>query len=290
MSSWRVSFSVPAPRAADYEVALEGLGALVIGLPTAPEETVPLELHLPTRPDETALAALLAAVAEAAEQEPPTFAVVALAERDWVGESQRALAPIRSGRFWVHGGHVQEPPPAGLMALRIEAAQAFGTGRHETTLGCLLALEDLAKRRRPPARVLDLGCGSGILALAAARLWPGARVLAADNDPVAVAVARDNARINRLAGRVEVLRAEGYRAGVLRGRGPFDLVVANILARPLAALAPGLRANLAPGGRAVLSGLLRGQEGKVRAPHEALGLRLVRRLHLGDWSVLVLRG
>lgn len=288
-ATWRVALAVPADALPYVEAAFEALGGAVASAaePDA-DGLIALECHLTAAPDEAMLAARLAAAAEAAGRPLPAPLVEPVAARDWVGESQAALAPLRSRRFWLHGSHDEAAAPAGLFPLLVEAGQAFGTGRHETTLGCLLAMERLAKRHRP-RRVLDMGCGSGILGLAAARLWPAARVLGIDNDPVAVAVARRHAELNRLARRARFVCAEGYRPEALRGRGPFDLVLANILARPLAAMAPDLRRALAPGGLALLSGLLVSQERQVIAPHEALGLRLGRRDRLSDWSVLRLR-
>ncbi len=288
-TSWRLTLAVPPDSVAFFEAALESLDAIVASAAEAdPDGLIALDGYLDHEPEAGVLAARLAAAAAAAGCAPPDPTVEPLAARDWVVESQEAHAPLRSRRFWVHGGHVAAKPPAGLLPLRVEASQAFGTGRHETTLGCLLAMEALAKRRRP-RRVLDMGCGSGILALAAARLWPAATVLGIDNDPVAVAVARRHAVLNGLSRRVVFVPAEGYRPAALRGRGRFDLVLANILARPLAAMAPDLQRALAPGGLALLSGLLVSQERQVSAPHEALGLRLVRRRRLSGWSVLTIR-
>ena len=284
-----VSLDLPAAGLELFEAVLAPLGgALVSDAPTDSGRPLTLRLYLDEAPEPAALTALLAEAAAAAGIDPPPPRIERLAARDWVAESQAALPPIATARLWLHGRHVAGPPPAGRAPLLIEAAAAFGTGRHETTLGCLLALERLARRRRV-RRLLDMGCGSGVLALAAARLWPAARVLGVDEDPRAVAVARGNARANGLGGRVRVVPGQGYRPAALRGWGAFDLVTANILARPLAAMAPGLRRALAPGGLAVLAGLLRTQERQVLAPHEALGLRLVRREVFGDWSVLVLR-
>ena len=213
----------------------------------------------------------------------------ALGIRDWtieaVAESQRLLPELRAGRFFVHGSHFHGAAPPGAWALTIDAGAAFGTGRHETTLGYLLEIDRLLRRKRL-ARVLDLGAGTGILALAAARA--GARaVLAVDNDPVAVRVARENARINGLALRVRAVAGEGYRRRPLAAsRRRFDLVLTNILARPLRRMAPDLKRVLRPGGRALLSGPLRDQEAELLTAHRAQGLVLERRLRLGEWSVL----
>ena len=210
----------------------------------------------------------------------------AVAERDWVRESQRMLPEFRVGRFFIYGSHYDGPRPASAAwCLNIDAGIAFGTGRHQTTLGCLLQIQSLRRRSRI-ASVLDMGSGTGILALAAARA--GARhVMAVDNDPVAVQVTKENARINGIASRVRALGGEGYRRRPLaRTRGRYDVVLANILSRPLQRMAPDLKRVLRPGGRAILSGLLRQQEAEVIAAHRAQGLVLETRRVLGDWSVL----
>jgi ribosomal protein L11 methyltransferase len=176
--------------------------------------------------------------------------------------------------------------PASAIGIEIDAATAFGTGEHPSTRGCLLALEALAHRRRF-RRPLDIGAGSGILAIAAAKRLHR-RVVAGDIDPEAVRVARHHARRNGLAGRIRVVRAAGYRSRVLR-RSRYDLILANILARPLALMARDLKRAIRPGGAAVLAGLLRRQEALVLAAHRAQGLSLERRLVIEGWSTLVLR-
>ena len=218
--------------------------------------------------------------------DPTAVAIAALPERDWVVESQSRLPPLRAGRFFLHGSHFSGAVPRGSSVLQIDAGLAFGTGRHETTSGCLLVLDDLAHRRRF-SRPLDMGCGSGILALAMAQLWD-APVLACDNDSQAVAVARENARLNGLDRLVRVVKSQGYAASAIRRYGPFDLIVANILARPLCRLAGGLARHLTDDGVAILSGLLISQEDEVLAAHRRHGLGPVDRKRLGDWSVLAI--
>jgi ribosomal protein L11 methyltransferase len=206
-------------------------------------------------------------------------------ERDWVKESQHLLPEFRAGRFFIYGSHFDGALPASVWALKIDAGTAFGTGRHQTTLGCLMDIERL-RRRGGFGSVLDMGSGTGILALAAARA--GARhVTAVDNDSIAVLVTRENARINALASRVRASGGEGYRRCPLaRTRQRYDLVLANILSRPLQRMAPDLKRVLRPGGRAIVSGLLRHQEAEVIAAHRAQGLVLEKRRLLGEWSVL----
>ena len=210
-----------------------------------------------------------------------------LPERDWLLENRRAFPPIRIGRFFVHGSHWIGAAPAGTIAIEIDAATAFGTGEHPSTAGVLLAL-DLLARRRHFRRPLDIGTGSGILAIAAARSQRRP-VLASDVDCAAVRVAAHHVRRNGLAGRVRLICAPGYRSRAVR-RGRYDLILANILARPLALMARDLSQALMPGGVAVLAGLLARQEAMVVAAHRAQGLALERRLVIEGWSTLIMRG
>ena len=206
---------------------------------------------------------------------------------DWVLASNLQIEPVAVGRFFVHGAKDAALVPVGAVGIEIEAGLAFGSGEHATTRACLAAIDHLARRLRF-ARVLDLGCGSGILAIAAAKCWP-ARALAADVDSVAVRVARENAHKNGVAGSVRALAADGYRHAAIRNAAPFDLVLANILAGPLIELAPRLARHLAPGGRAILSGLLERQAAEVMAAHRVHGLRLAGRIDEGAWVALILR-
>ena len=209
-------------------------------------------------------------------------------DENWVALSQASLPPIAAGRFIVHGSHARDRFAMRHLAVEIEAGEAFGSGHNATTALCLEALDNtLARRRQPLQRVLDLGCGSGVLAIAAARMAPAARVLAVDNDPVAVAIAKENARLNRVSGRVRVLQADGLDHPILRRGGPFDIVLANILPQPLIGLAPRLRRAIGRGGTVVLSGLLDQQAREVAATWRANGFRLARRLQRAGWTALV---
>ena len=205
-----------------------------------------------------------------------------IAERDWLAENRRAFPPQRIGRFLIHGSHWREAAPAGAIPIEIDAATAFGTGEHPSTRGCLIALDRLAKARRF-RRPRDIGTGSGILAIAAARTLHRP-VIASDLDPGSVRVARHHARCNGVADHVRVARGSG--AGRSRGH---DLVFANILARPLALMARGLARAAAPGGVAILSGLLRRQEAGVLAAYRPQGLSLRSRIVIDGWSTLILR-
>ena len=217
------------------------------------------------------------------------FALSELPEVDWVAHVRRELSPVDAGRFFVFGSHDADKVPAGRVPLQIEATVAFGTGHHGTTLGCLLAFDRLLTAGVRPARVLDVGCGTAVLAMAAAATLPEALVIASDIDQVSVDVAEANVSINGLEGRVECLEAAGLDHARIRAAGPFDLVFANILKGPLIELAPGIANQLATGGRAILSGLLSVQADSVTAAYVASGLVLNSRDDIGEWSTLVLQ-
>jgi ribosomal protein L11 methyltransferase len=208
-------------------------------------------------------------------------------DENWVALSQAALPPITAGRFIVHGSHDRQHFAMRRTAIEIEAGEAFGTGHNATTALCLEAIERLPRRCRP-ARVVDLGCGTAVLAIAAARAFAGAQVLAVDNDPLATAIARANVRLNRVASRVRVLTATGFDHAELRGFRGFDLVLANILPNPLIALAPDMRRALRPGGIVVLSGLLDHQAREVRATYAAAGFHLLHHTSRAGWTALTL--
>lgn len=230
-------------------------------------------------PDPAGLALLAAAYGA------KPFAVSELPETDWVAHVRRELAPVSAGRFFVYGGHDADKVPQGAEPLLIEAAMAFGTGHHGTTLGCLRALDTLIAAGVSAQHVADIGCGTAVLAMAAARIWPDP-VIASDIDPVAVEVAQANIRANGLEGRVRCVEAAGFAHPALDDTR-FDLIFANILKGPLIALAPDLTTRLSPGGHAILSGILNEQAEDVTEVYSALGNSLVASEKIGDWTTLV---
>jgi ribosomal protein L11 methyltransferase len=206
----------------------------------------------------------------------------------WLERTRAAFPEQLIGRrFAVRGTHLAGAAPSGRIALILDAGVAFGSGEHNSTRGCLVALEQVVTRRRP-RRILDLGTGSGILAMAAAKLLHRP-VLATDIEPWSVRVTRENARLNRVHKLVRPLLADGWRSALVRQGGPYDLVFGNILARPLRAMARDLASHLAPGGTAILAGLLQSQARDVLAAHRRAGLILERMIHLPPWTTLILR-
>ena len=233
-------------------------------------------------PDAAALA-LLAAMVGAKE-----FTVSELPETDWVAHVRRELVPVQAGRFFVYGSHDADKVPDECEPLLIEAAMAFGTGHHGTTLGCLRALDRLANEGFVGKRVADIGCGTAVLAMAAARIWPDT-VLASDIDAVAVEVAGANVKANGLDGRVICVEAAGFDAPALEQAAPFDLVFANILKGPLIALAPYMAEALESGGYAILSGILNEQADEIIEVYARSGINLVQHEEIVEWSTLTMR-
>jgi ribosomal protein L11 methyltransferase len=272
---WKASVALEKHEAADMasllELASSPQAVLIVEEPFGPGTVV--EALYTEKPD----AALLNRLAGR------DVSVEPLPDQDWIRLSQEGLPPVRAGRFFVYGAHDAGQVPHGVIPMRIEAGLAFGTGHHETTALCLAVLSDLARRRRF-AKVLDLGCGTGLLAIGAAKLWKK-KVVASDIDPVAIGVTRENARENGAAPLVRAVVADGLANPALAG--PHDLIIANILAGPLTRLAPAIVAGLAPGGMLVLSGLLRNQEKMLLSFYHRL--RFLSRHRDGPWSALVLQ-
>lgn len=234
------------------------------------------------RPDETALSLLTAATGA------KEFAISELPETDWVAHVRRELAPVQAGRFFVYGSHDADQVPDDCEPLLIEAAMAFGTGHHGTTLGCLRALDRLAQDGFLGDNVADIGCGTAVLGMAAARIWPNP-VMVSDIDQVAVDVANANVAANGLVGRIHAVEAAGFDHPDLLAKAPYDLVFANILKGPLIALAPDMAKNLAENGYAILSGILNEQADDVIAVYAQNGINLIHREEIVEWTTLTLQ-
>ena len=238
--------------------------------------------YFPGKPDDVGIALLEASFGTG------SFLVSELSETDWVAQVRRELPPVEAGRFYVHGGHDADRIPEGKAALLVEAAMAFGTGHHGTTLGCLLSLDRLERIGASPRNVIDLGCGTAVLAMAAALVWP-VEPIACDIDEVAVEVAMTNVRVNGLQERVHCVRADGLDHPEIIDRAPYDLVLANILKGPLIELASSVVRVSSEGCHVILSGVLDDQAQEVRSAYEALGFGEIYRDSIAGWTTLTLR-
>lgn len=286
-ANWRLSVTVPADAVDHMTEALQRFSLSVASFGASPNGEWTVEAYLSAPPDPDRVAQALAAAAAAAGVDDPAVRVEPGANIDWLRANRDSFEPIHAGRFFIYPSHYDGPFPAGMVSVRVDAATAFGSGSHESTFGCLLAIDRLLPRLGA-GPILDVGCGSGILSLAIARDGRR-RVLAADIDPEAVRVTRANARANGVAGRVRSVRARGLAHRSIATGAPYPLIVANILARPLMGLARPIASSLRPGGYAVLSGLLAEQEAQVFGAYRRCGLALDRRITLNGWRTLVLR-
>jgi ribosomal protein L11 methyltransferase len=242
-------------------------------------------VHFEEAPDQAAVRELVALAAGDDVAKDITFDTVEA--KDWVRATLEDLVPVRAGRFIVHGQHDRSKVPPNKIGIEIEAALAFGTGHHGTTRGCLLLLDQVLRAYRP-RRVLDLGTGTGVLGIAAAKALQ-IKVLASDIDPLSVTTARENARLNGAGNWVQTIQAAGLSAPHFAEHGPFDLVLANILANPLRQMATPMTEHLARSALVILSGLLPYQAGGVIAAYRARGLVLLRHLQIEGWSSLLMR-
>lgn len=284
-SLWRIEAAVPLARVEAFAEALEGHCDSVAWTVRDDSDQAVLTGLARQRPEPATIDVALGVAAEAFGVSAPQVDIRPERPRDWVLETQTRFPPVDAGRFFIYGSHYAGGVPAGRLGLALDAGHAFGSGEHGSTKGCLLAISALAQRKI--RRALDMGCGSGVLALAIAKHCR-VPVLASDIDDKAVAVAAANARRNRLTAWVRVVRGDGYRSRAVAETGPYDLIVSNILARPLIRMAPDLRRHLGRPGIVVLSGFISRDAGGVLAAHRALGLRLRRRLDVDGWTTLVL--
>jgi len=284
VDSWRLT--LPCTRA-EAEAIDAGEIAIDAVLMTTEEveddvERWRLDAYSEAEPDAAMIAAIRALVPSAAGIEP---AIAPIYDEDWVTLSQAGLEPIREGRFVVHTSAHPVEPPTGGRAFLIDAGRAFGTGHHATTSGCLAMLDAMAAREF--ANVIDIGTGTGLLAFAARHLWPDAKVMATDIDPMAIDVTRENEAANQVAG-IDLIVADGALDDAITAAAPYDLIIANVLAGPLVSMAPELAAIASPNATIVLAGLLETQRGQVVDAYAACGCAIVEADRRGDWTILKL--
>lgn len=288
----RISLRLDAPEARRIYLMLEALfeddGYAMSHFEVEPETSGPRQWSIDIYVPKTELEDVLARLSDHLGAEAPGLDLnhEDLEDLDWVALSLEGLKPVSAGRFFVHGAHDTARIPAGAVSVKIEAGQAFGTGHHGTTAGCLDALEALL-RCRSFQNMFDLGTGTGVLAIALAKACHQP-VLASDIDTVSVEVARENAALNRVANRLHIVEADGMQHPAIRDNAPFDLIVANILAGPLMRMAGQIGGQLAAGGSLVLSGILDSQADRALAAYVARGLTLQRRASREGWTTLTL--
>ena len=304
MTSWKIELKVTQDLIPIVQEIIYGLGE--DNFPTLSDfeievgdKTRFLEAFFIQKPDLDLFQARLVDILPSFDLASSEITLLEIKDKDWVTESQKLLQPVDAGLFFIYGSHDADKIPDGKISLLVEAGQAFGTGQHETTHGCLLAIGDLASELsddKSPKTALDLGCGSGLLALAMSRIWP-ITIVASDIDPIATDTTILNSEANQVpvvalnSGKpgIAALTSDGFEDNGLGQAGPYDIIVANILAKPLQDMAPDIVHNLAAGGTLVLSGLLDTQEDAVCGAYAKEGMELIRRYIRGEWHSLMLR-
>ncbi|MCW8915736.1 MAG: 50S ribosomal protein L11 methyltransferase [Magnetovibrio sp.] len=282
---WRIALELPNAQVDMFEPVVEDLVESLMWTVDEPRGLQRMEGFTTVEPDSVHIHAILDTAAQSFGVDTPKAEIEELAPRDWVAENLKDFPPIDAGRFFIYASHIDERPLPGRIPIRIDPGAAFGTGTHATTAGCLEALEDLGKRVHF-VKPLDVGTGSGILAIAMAKMWK-LNVLGTDIDPVAIEVADQNARLNGVQDLLEFRTGPGFEAVARTNR--YDLIVANILARPLTTIASDFGRALLPGGYAVLSGLIERDERFVLSPYMNQGMVLERRYVRDGWLTLVLK-
>jgi ribosomal protein L11 methyltransferase len=284
---WKVSFHCDATQVGDFGNLLEDHVTAVSWFETKDPNLWMVEAILSLEPNPQDFITLLSPVCENFNIPVPCVTVGKIPETDWLEATWRSFPPQQIGRYYVYGSHTLPTPPQDSVILEINAATAFGSGEHETTTGCLLTLNDLADEGRKFDKPLDMGCGSGILAIAMAKTWT-IQVISADNDPESVRMTMHNAILNGCAPLIASYVSESFNNQKIHANGPYDLIVANILATPLIEMAKDLSQSLAYKGTAILSGLLSRHRGEIVKAYQQYNMRLVSHRTLNDWEVLLL--
>lgn len=293
-SVWLVELTTPYKVVEHFSDQLSDLASSIAFFETEdgehveprPNDLWKLTLYCEDKPDTAEIDVRIKLLSASLTMDPPSYQLSLMPDMDWVSEVQKNFPPLHTGKFFIYGQHYEGPKPVSTIQLKIDAGRAFGTGEHETTSSCLEAIEWLAKRYRF-RHMLDMGCGTGILAIAMAKTWPSP-VIAVDIDDQAIVITKENAVINRISSAIRASVSDGYKSSLVKNHAPYDLIVSNILARPLVRFAPYLEKHLAPNGMVVVSGLLANQEKMVLSAHRSQGLYLVRRIRHNCWNTLIL--
>ncbi len=287
--NWHLKMIVEEDNVPTFEGYLDEVAdALLASLVETGENTGKwlLEAIFEKRPDMAQLDMLLEIAAKTLEIETPTYTIGALPNKNWLKDSLISFPPVTIGEFYIYGSHITDAPPADKISIKIDAATAFGSGEHPTTEGCLTAINDLHKKGFKPKNILDMGSGSGILSIAAAKVLK-TKIIASDIDEEAARVTQENAILNEVDDLLQAKKGAGYRSGFVRMNGPYDLILSNILAKPLIRMAPSAFKQLNKGGKVILSGLLIRQEKWVANAYEKQGFVHEKTYHIGEWSTLV---
>jgi ribosomal protein L11 methyltransferase len=286
ISGWTLVVEVPKEAAEVFDQAFSPIAVATSSFETNDPSVWRVEAFSVERLNEMVVVGAVALAAKLAGIPEPTVHASTLPAIDWVSENQKSFQPIIAGGFFVHPTHFDGEVPSAATTLAIDAGPAFGTGSHGSTKGCLLALDRLS-RQPPLGDILDLGCGSGILALAMARRW-GRKVWAADIDPDAIATTRGNAVLNNVSHLVQPVPSNGVKSGAVKRNGPYGMIVANILARPIIDMARDIKRALHPGGTLILAGFTENQENSVRAAYQRRDYHLARKEVADGWTTFVL--
>lgn len=285
---WRIQLKAEADKTPELATALEDHVLAVSWFETEDPAIWMIEGTVNEKPILADLTKLLSTASDVLGMSLPDITVEELPETDWLEATWRNFPPQQIARYFVYGSHTKASPPEGTIGLEINAATAFGSGEHQTTTGCLMTLDDLASSKKSFTHPLDMGCGSGILAMAMAKTWK-VPVIAVDNDPESVRVTQENAILNHCSDFITAYVSEGFASDNVKKHAPFDLITANILAKPLCLMAQDLVASLSEGGLAILSGLLTWQVEEVTAAYQKAGAHLVSQRVINEWATLLIQ-
>lgn len=286
LNLWLVEIELPSQSIDNFMEGLEEFADSMSCFEDEEESNWKLLIYTQTKPDNQALESDIKRLSLESSISEPTFVIKEVEEIDWVAESQNNFESVDAGDFFVYPSWREDEIPENKISIEIDPKQAFGTGGHETTKGCLLALQELDSK---VDSILDLGCGTGILAIAAAKYFKDTKIIAVDNDNICVDTSIENAKINNVSDKVKISLSEGYESTLVKDNSPYNIIIANILALPLIELAPKAKEHLAPNGYIILAGLMNEQAKDVIQSYENEGCKLVSNKTYGNWTILTMQ-